>query len=197
MSSRGAMLSSEPQPRICGFPPVVGNQTRVLILGSMPGVASLAAQQYYALRRNAFWPIMEKLFGAGFSLAYQDRLDLLTKNRIALWDVLGSCVRPGSLDASIDTRSAAANDFGQLFTDFPSIDQVFFNGRKAAEMYRRCVLPVLNSSAAAISVDTLPSTSPAHASLSFDDKLVAWSVVREATKRNQPGIILESTSQTD
>lgn len=183
MSSPGAMLFSESRPRIGGFPPVVGRQPRVLILGSMPGVASLAAQEYYALPRNAFWPIMGKLFGACFELAYQDRLDVLKTGRVALWDVLGSCVRPGSLDASIDANSAVANDFGQLFADYPSIDRVFFNGKKAAEMYRRHVVTVLTSRAAQISDDTLPSTSPAHASLSFDEKLAAWSVVRDAAQR--------------
>jgi len=155
----------------------------VLILGSMPGVASLTAEEYYALPRNAFWPIMGELFGAGFELAYQDRLEVLTTGRLALWDVLGSCVRPGSLDASIDTDSAAANDFGQLFAEYPTIRQVFFNGRKAAEMYRRHVLANLDPVAAAIPCDTLPSTSPAHASLSFDRKLAAWSVVRDVVKR--------------
>jgi len=182
MSSRGAMSNSEPQARISGFPPVTGHQPRVLILGSMPGVASLTAQEYYALSRNAFWPIMGELFGAGFALPYRQRLDVLTTHRIALWDVLGSCVRPGSLDASIDTQSAAANDFGDMFSGYPTIQQVFFNGKKAAEMYRRYVLPTLNAEATAIPVRALPSTSPAHAALSFAAKLAAWSVVREAAR---------------
>ncbi len=178
------MSPSDTQSRISGFPPVVGSRPRVLILGSMPGVASLASQQYYALSRNAFWPIMEKLFGAGFDLAYQDRLDTLMANGIALWDVLDSCVRPGSLDASIDTRSAAANDFNRLFADCPTISQVFFNGKKAAEMFRRRVLPILEPRAAKSCFATLPSTSPAHAALSFDAKLAAWSIIRDATIQN-------------
>ena len=180
----GAKLSNQPQSRITSFPPVVGKQPRVLILGSMPGIASLVAQEYYALPRNAFWPIMEKLFDARTELPYEDRLDALMSCRIALWDVLGSCVRPGSLDASIDVRTAVANDFGQLFADYPTINQIFFNGKKAAEMYRRHVLAVLDLSAAAIPGDTLPSTSPAHAALSFDAKLSAWSVIRVAVKRD-------------
>jgi len=174
------MSGNEMQARISGFPPVTGSQPRVLILGSMPGVASLAVQEYYALPRNAFWPIMGELFGAGFELSYRQRLDRLMDRRVALWDVLGSCVRPGSLDAAIDTQSAAANDFSHLFSDYPTINRVFFNGKKAAEMYRRNVLPMLDSAAATIPVSALPSTSPAHAALSFDAKLAAWSIVREA-----------------
>ncbi len=126
MSSLGAMLANESQVRISGFPPVVGNRPRILILGSMPGVASLGAQEYYALARNAFWPIMGELFGAHFEMAYQQRLDVLTNGRVALWDVLGSCVRPGSLDSSIDDHSVATNNFSQLFADHPTINQVFF-----------------------------------------------------------------------
>lgn len=184
MSSHGAMSTSESQTRISGFPPVVGSRPRVLLLGSMPGVASLDAQEYYALPRNAFWPIMGELFGAHFELAYRHRLDVLTACRVALWDVLGSCVRPGSLDSSIDDHSAAANNFGRLFTDYPTIRHIFFNGKKAAEMYRRYVLPMLDSAAAAIPGNTLPSTSPAHASMSFGEKLAAWSVIRDAASRD-------------
>ncbi len=183
MSSPGAMSSNKSSNRINGFPPVVGCRPRALILGSMPGVASLSAHEYYAMPRNAFWRIMSELFGADIDDSYQQRLDVLTGQRVALWDVLASCIRPGSLDSSIDTRSIAANDFGRLFADNPSISQVFFNGKKAAEMYHRHVHPVLDLDAAAILRTTLPSTSPAHAALSFDAKLAAWSIVRDAARR--------------
>lgn len=183
MSSPGAMSSHKSSARISGFPPVVGDRPRILILGSMPGVASLAAHQYYALPRNAFWRIMGEIFGAGIDLPYQQRLGVLMSNRVALWDVLGSCIRPGSLDSSIDTQSAAANDFGRLFTDNPAIGQIFFNGKKAAEMYRRYVRGNLDGKAAAIHCTTLPSTSPAHAALSFDGKLAAWSIVCGTARR--------------
>ena len=145
MSSCGAMSISESQARISGFPPVVGNLPHVLILGSMPGVASLEAHEYYAMPRNAFWPIMGELFGAHFDMAYPQRLDVLTAGHVALWDVLGSCIRPGSLDASIDARSVSANNFTQLFSEYPTIRQVYFNGQKAAEMYRRHVRPILDA----------------------------------------------------
>ena len=178
------MSINKQESRISGFPPVVGSQPRVLILGSMPGIASLDANEYYALPRNAFWPIMGKLFGAHFELPYAQRLDVLMAGRVALWDVLGSCVRPGSLDASIDTRSIAANNFNRLFVDHPTLRQVFFNGKKAAEMYRRYVLPKLDAVGVDIPGSTLPSTSPAHASLSFDEKYKAWAVVRDAASSN-------------
>ncbi len=178
------MLINEQESRISGFPPVVGSQPRVLILGSMPGIASLDAYEYYALPRNAFWPIMGNLFGAHFELPYTQRLDVLMAGQVALWDVLGSCVRPGSLDASIETRSIAVNNFNRLFTDHPTLRQVFFNGKKAAEIYRRHVLPKLDAVAADIPGYALPSTSPAHASQSFDEKLKAWAVVHDAASSN-------------
>jgi double-stranded uracil-DNA glycosylase len=178
------MSINEQESRISGLPPVVGIEPRVLILGSMPGIASLDASEYYALPRNAFWPIMGELFGAHFELPYAQRLDVLTAGRVALWDVLSSCVRPGSLDASIDTSSIAANNFNGLFADYPTLRQVFFNGKKAAEMYHRYVLPKLDAVAANIPGSTLPSTSPAHASLSFDDKFKAWIIVRDAANIN-------------
>jgi TDG/mug DNA glycosylase family protein len=184
MSSCGAVSISKSQTRISGFSPIVGNYPRVLILGSMPGIASLEVQEYYALPRNTFWPIMGELFGAHFDMAYSRRLDILSACHVALWDVLGSCIRPGSLDASIDTRSVTVNNFARLFSQYPTIRQVFFNGQKAAEMYRRHVRPMLDEAAAGIPCSTLPSTSPAHASLPFGEKLVAWGVVRDAAGRS-------------
>src|SRR4029077_16189116 len=99
--------------RVQSFPPIVSQQSKVLILGSMPGEASLKADQYYAHPRNAFWPIMGELFGAGPSLPYQERVALLQSTGVALWDSLQACVRPGSLDASITNE--AANDFPGFF----------------------------------------------------------------------------------
>ena len=163
-----------------GFPPVLGPRPQVLILGSMPGTTSLAAAQYYALPRNAFWPIMDALFDAGPHLSYPDRLDRLKRNRIALWDVLGSCIRPGSLDSAIDMQSIAVNDFAGLLADYPDIGRIYFNGKKAAELFRRYVLPTLSAERDALQLTTLPSTSPAHAAMNFTAKLAAWRVVRDA-----------------
>ena len=154
------------------FEPIVGPGATTLILGSMPGVASLAAQQYYAHPRNAFWPIMGTLFQGGAELPYDERTDNLQGHGIAVWDVLKLCTRAGSLDSAIVESSIVANDFGELFTHHPTISRVFFNGAKAAESYRRYVatkLPVPH-----VQFRRLPSTSPAHASLDLAAKTRAW-----------------------
>lgn len=128
-------------PVIGSFPPVATSDAAVLILGSMPGAASLAARQYYAHPRNAFWPIMEALFAISPALPYQDRLSALAGRRVALWDVMASCVRPGSLDSSIVKTSVTPNDFTAFFRTHQKIHTVFFNGAKAEETWRRFVAP--------------------------------------------------------
>ncbi|HGG58910.1 MAG TPA: DNA-deoxyinosine glycosylase [Gammaproteobacteria bacterium] len=164
---------------LTSFPPVADARARVLILGSMPGTRSLRAQQYYAHPRNAFWPIMEALFGIPADADYARRLSGLRESRIALWDTLGQCRRRGSLDSRIDTDSEIANDFNTLFRQCPRISHVFFNGAKAESSFRKHVLPVLESTRRNLHYQRLPSTSPAHASLSFDEKLTRWRIVRE------------------
>jgi len=129
--------------RISGFPPVVGQCPRVLILGSMPSVASLAKSEYYGLPRNAFWRIMGDLFGAGTNLPYAQRLKIITTHGVALWDVLHSCYRQGSLDSAIDDRTAKTNDFEMLFRDHCTITDVFFNGKKAASIFSKRILPAV------------------------------------------------------
>ena len=161
--------------RIRCFPPVADPDTaRVLILGSMPGVASLTAQRYYAHPRNQFWPIMGALFGAGPDLPYAERLRALTRAGIALWDVLESCERTGSLDAAIDVRSAQANDFAAFIDTHPGIVQVAFNGGTAEKHFRRDVMPHLRPSVRALDLLRLPSTSPAHAGMRAQEKLARW-----------------------
>lgn len=151
------------------FPPVAAPDARLLILGSMPGVASLNAQRYYAHPRNAFWPIMATLLGFAVDTPYERRLQHLLAARIALWDVLASCYRPGSLDSAIDPASQVANDFDRFLRKHPHIQRICFNGGKAAQSFRRQVLPTLTRTD--LDFVQLPSTSPAHASLSFDAKL--------------------------
>lgn len=160
------------RPLVYSFPPVADDRARVLILGSMPGVLSLAENQYYAHPRNLFWPIMGSLFGAGRDVAYEQRLRLLQDHRIALWDVLHSCQRDGSLDS--DIQYEVANDFATFFNTYPQITHVFFNGGKAESSFRKHVRGVGQG----LVMTRLPSTSPAHASLSFDKKLEAWSQIR-------------------
>jgi hypoxanthine-DNA glycosylase len=126
-----------------GFPPVARRDATVLILGSLPGRKSLQMQQYYAHPQNAFWKLIARIFGAESSLPYTQRLQILTANRIALWDVLEAANRPGSLDSSIVGESARANDFANFFGEHARIRRVYFNGRKAEDLYRRQVLPGL------------------------------------------------------
>ena len=162
--------------RARSFPPIARPDARVLILGSMPGQASLAAGQYYAHSRNAFWPIMAALLGFDPALPYPERAARLTAAGIALWDVLRDCSRPGSLDSAIDPDSVEANDFAAFFAAHPHIDHVFFNGTTAATLFRRHC-PNL---AGTFLLARLPSTSPAHASRNFTDKLAAWQEVADA-----------------
>lgn len=166
--------------QVSSFAPVVGRDPRVLILGSMPGTASLEQSEYYAHPRNAYWPIMRDLFGAGPELSYDDRLRRLIECKIALWDVLESCFRPGSLDSNIADQTVSPNDFVTLFAESPTIRYVFFNGRKAADVFRRRVMPDLEEGGQRLVFRTLPSTSPAHASRSYEQKLHEWRMVKEA-----------------
>ena len=144
---------------------------RILILGSMPGVASLNAQQYYAHPRNSFWPIMARVAGFDALAPYEVRVDSLTRSGVALWDVLQSCVRPGSLDSSIQAGTRIPHDFAAFFQAHPGIRLVCFNGTEAQQSYTRHVLPSLNLQD--VRYVRLPSTSPAHA-MAFADKLAAW-----------------------
>ena len=161
---------------LTGFAPVAEPDARVLILGSMPGVASLEATQYYAYPRNAFWKIMGDLFAPGLEMDYVARLQLLAENHIALWDVVKSCRRPGSLDSAIAADGLVINDFESFFKQHPHINRVYFNGQKAAGLFMKKVAPGLGGR---FEYTTLPSTSPAYAAKRYADKLEAWSVIRQ------------------
>jgi len=160
------MPTSSDSSQLTGLAPVIAPDTRILILGSFPGAASLAAQQYYAHPRNQFWKLVGALIGEGlYSLPYADRLPRLLAHRFGLWDVLAACEREGSLDSAI--RNPAANDFERLHRLCPELETVGFNGQAsgkfapqfAAQGYRTVVLP---------------SSSPAHMALSFEQKLAIW-----------------------
>nr|WP_286206613.1 DNA-deoxyinosine glycosylase [Thauera linaloolentis] len=161
------------------FAPAARTDARVLVLGSMPGAASLAAAQYYAHPRNAFWPIMGALFGAGPALPYAERLARLNAAGVALWDVIAACERSGSLDSAITPASIEANDFARLFRESPAIGHVFFNGTTAETSFRRHVLNRV-ALPSGLQFTRLPSTSPAHAALGPEAKLAAWQAVRQA-----------------
>lgn len=153
-----------------GFPPVARGDARVLVLGSLPGIRSITAQQYYAHPRNAFWPIMRALFAIDGS--YDTRCKQLIAQRIAVWDALQSSVRPGSLDADIRLDKARANDFATFFDRHRDIGLVLFNGRKAESLFTRFVDARPHDPSAQFMV--LPSTSPAYAAMPYSDKLTRW-----------------------
>lgn len=153
----------------------------------MPGTASLEVLEYYAHKQNAFWRIMGDLFGAGRALPYGERLAKLQAAGVALWDVIAACEREGSLDADIVGASVRANDFSSFFADHPGIEQVYFNGAAAEQAFRRNVLPGLGGRH--LRLCRLPSTSPAHASLSYEEKLAAWSVLVTASNKSSAGSV--------
>jgi double-stranded uracil-DNA glycosylase len=157
------------------FPPIVDRSAHTLILGSMPGVASLAANRYYAHPRNSFWPIMGDLFDAGPSVPYETRTKTLQCHGIAVWDVLKLCTRLGSLDSAIEESSIVVNDFRTLLREHTAIDRIFFNGAKAESTFLRYVAPLETPT----TLIRLPSTSPAHASMTYERKLDAWKAVAD------------------
>jgi hypoxanthine-DNA glycosylase len=157
-----------------GFPPVAAADARVLILGSLPGAVSLARREYYAQPQNGFWRIMGALADAGPDLPYAKRLARLVANRIALWDVCASGFRPGSLDAAIRRDSVTPNDFRGFLDLHPQVGLICFNGATAADLFRRLVSPRLSDRLREIRSVALPSTSPAHAAMRLEEKLMRW-----------------------
>ena len=156
--------------RSAGFPPVAAADARILILGSLPGRRSIAAGQYYAHPQNAFWRIMQEIVGAVGD--YATRCDSLLDSRIALWDVLANSVRPGSMDSDIDLSTTEANDFEAFFNAHKCVRMIGFNDQKAAQLFARNVVPGLKDTN--LRMQTLPSTSPAYASMNFAEKLRLW-----------------------
>lgn len=161
-----------------GFPPIVGAGATVLVLGSLPSQKSIQASEYYAHPQNAFWRIMGRLFDAGPKDSYQQRTASLISNGIAVWDVLASSVRPGSMDSDIDISTARPNDYASFFEANTAIELVCFNGQKAAVMFEDLVLAEHAELRSNRQFEILPSTSPAYASMPFEEKLAKWSIVR-------------------
>ena len=174
-------------PRVHSFPPIVAADAQILILGTMPGVASLEAGQYYGHPRNHFWPIMEALFEMPGGLAYEQRCDALRQARVAVWDVLQSCQREGSLDSAIAPESVVANDYTSLLFRCPDLKTIAFNGQKASALFRRHVFRFNHSGGqdatpvkgtyADLRYLQLPSTSPAYASMTLMQKTHRWRAV--------------------
>ena len=155
-------------PLLLGLPPIIDDGSRVLILGNMPSVMSLAAQRYYANPRNAFWRITGEIFGFDASAPYETRTAALRARGVAVWDVLRACRRKGSLDSAVEPDSMVANDFASLFDAHPAIARVFFNGVAAEKNFGRLVR--VDRPIRAL---RLPSTSPAQ-TMRYEDKLHAW-----------------------
>lgn len=165
---------------ICeSFAPILAPRSRVLIVGSMPGVRSLEQAQYYAHPRNAFWRILFETFGQELTEDYEEKKRLIMARDLALWDVARACEREGSLDS--DMRNIVHNDFGELFAAQPGIHTILCNGATAHALFEK------SGVAGARTVIRLPSTSPAY-TLSYEKKYAAWSrAIREALARAANG----------
>jgi len=166
-----------------GFPAIARPDATLLILGSLPGQRSIDAGQYYAHPQNAFWKIMSSLYGIDGS--YQQRCAQLIERRIALWDVLASSVRPGSLDASIQTDTANVNDFSRFLAVHADICLIVFNGQKAQQLFRKFVrMEDEDGLLQHIAGKVLPSTSPAYAAMPFTGKLSAWKTALDGASKS-------------
>ena len=160
---------AEPCALLTGLPPVADPRTRLLLLGSFPGVASLRAQQYYGHARNQFWPILSALWGVDLcAMPYAQRLDVLRAHGLGLWDVYAQCRRPGSLDSAI--TDAQPNPLAALAATLPALAAIAHNGGESARAMKV-------TAALGLPVYRLPSTSPANASWSFERKRAAWAAV--------------------
>ena len=176
---------------LTGLPPVVASDCRVLILGSMPGAASLQAARYYAHPRNRFWPLMTALADVPAEATYGERLVALQRAGIGLWDVIGECRRAGSLDSAIVRGSERANALVPLIVSLGQLRVIAFNGAAAASLFRRHVEPHLPELRQPVQRIALPSTSPAHAAMGLEALREAWSVLapwREGSAHGGTGL---------
>ena len=162
---------------LTGFAPILPAVPRILILGSMPSEASLDAGEYYAHPRNAFWPIMQLLLGFEPGLPYARRVEHLQQAGIALWDVVHQCRRRGSLDSAIDNDSIVVSDLAGLLLRHPQLRAVFCNGGTAWQLYQRHFCKHAKPSPITLPASKLPSTSPANARLSLQQKCEQWRVI--------------------
>jgi hypoxanthine-DNA glycosylase len=168
--------------RIRGFEPIAGPGAHTLILGSMPSRQSLRESRYYAHPQNAFWPIVRELLGVRAE-GYAATARAVARQGYAVWDVLQSCRRPGSLDADIHRDSIVVNDFEGFLQSQPGIERIFFNGAAAELLFHRHVLPGLARAGRELRLRRLPSTSPAYAAMSRQQKLAAWRVILPSRPR--------------
>lgn len=165
--------------QIQSFPPLGNRQATRLVLGTMPGKQSLLAREYYAHPRNAFWYIIQELFGIARDLPYAQRVRALRGTGLAVWDVLAACTRTSSLDSDIVPDSTVPNDFPAFLQSHAGIRAIYFNGGPARALFERHVTPLLSTRHQAIERVTLPSTSPTHAGRSHAQKLALWRVIAD------------------
>lgn len=181
-AAKTEQLATSPsaEPVSIGLAPIWRADAKVLILGSLPGVASLQAAQYYAHPRNQCWPILQQLFAIDASLPYPERLQYAQQQGIAFWDLVQSAKRRGSLDSAIISKSIATNRLLALLTELPKLQHIALNGKKAAELFERQrasdieLQQWLSERAQSLQCHVLPSTSPANAAIHFNDKLASW-----------------------
>lgn len=157
--------------KIHSFPSLSNPEATVLLLGTMPGVQSLAMNQYYGHPRNHFWKLIATVFGEELPTDYSKKKAMLLRNKIAVWDVLQACERQGSLDSAI--MKEVPNDFSAFLNEHPNIELIAFNGQKAAAYFKKHVRLTKE-----YTFVTLPSTSPANAGKSFEQKLKEWEVTK-------------------
>lgn len=162
-----------------GLPPAFRIDARVLVLGSMPGAASLRVQRYYAHPRNRFWPLLSALRGFDATLPYAQRIAALNASGVGLWDVLASCERRGSLDSAIRSGSEIANPIAAICASLPQLRAIALNGGKAAKAFARHVAPQLDAQQRQLQIHRLPSTSAANAACSQAQLQAAWAVLRD------------------
>ncbi len=157
-----------------GFPAIASANARVLILGSLPGAESLARHEYYAKKQNCFWRVMGELIGFDPQAAYPERLKELKAKKITLWDVCASARRVGSLDSRIEMPTVVPNKIDLFLTQHRHIELICFNGQAAHRLFTRMVEPHLTKRHAGLRREILPSTSPAHAGMTYQNKAKAW-----------------------
>ena len=157
--------------RISSFPPIISKSSKILILGSVPGIKSLEMQEYYAHPQNKFWKILFEIFEEDFTINYSEKIKFLEKNNVAVWDVIDSCERQGSLDTKI--LNEVANDISKLLEEFPNIEAIFCNGQKSFKNLNK-ILPENFQ----IPIFALPSTSPAY-TIPFHNKLEQWKTIKQ------------------
>ncbi len=168
------------------FPPASGQAPLVLLLGSMPGEESLRQRQYYAYRYNAFWRIAGEIFHfSPETTPYPERIRILNENRIALWDVLSCCTREGSLDTRI--RNPRPNDIPSFLLGHPTIQRIFCNGGAAYQLLKRFFPDLFRKEKNFLCIERLPSTSPAAASIRYEEKLRLYRTAFTAALRNCRG----------